>query len=55
MTLTRTHTTNRDHQGPHKHLARPTQMPLLTQRGPLLVTHQGLSGPAVLRLRWVLR
>lgn len=37
-------------KGPHKHLVRPQSLPLLTQKGPLLITHQGLSGPAVLRL-----
>ena len=38
------------HKGPNKHLARPQSLPLFTQKGPLLVTHQGMSGPAVLRL-----
>ena len=37
-------------KGPNKHLARPQSLPLFTQKGPLLVTHQGMSGPAVLRL-----
>jgi len=34
----------------HKALLRPQMIPLLTQQGPILVTHQGLSGPAILRL-----
>ena len=37
-------------KGPNKHLARPQSLPLFTQKGPLLVTHQGMSGPAILRL-----
>lgn len=37
-------------KGPDKHLARPQSIPLLTQKGALLITHQGLSGPAALRL-----
>eukprot|EP00596_Hydrurales_sp_CCMP1899_P002034 CAMPEP_0119034676 /NCGR_PEP_ID=MMETSP1177-20130426/1683_1 /TAXON_ID=2985 /ORGANISM="Ochromonas sp, Strain CCMP1899" /LENGTH=486 /DNA_ID=CAMNT_0006992289 /DNA_START=563 /DNA_END=2023 /DNA_ORIENTATION=+ len=37
-------------KGPDKHLARPQSVPLLTQKGALLITHQGLSGPAALRL-----
>jgi len=37
-------------KGPHKALVRPNTIPLLKQKGPLLITHQGLSGPAILRL-----
>ena len=37
-------------KGPHKALVRPNSLPLLRQGGAVLVTHQGLSGPAVLRL-----
>jgi predicted flavoprotein YhiN len=37
-------------KGDLKHLVRPTAAATFTQRGPLLVTHQGLSGPAVLKL-----
>jgi len=34
----------------NKDLVRPNQMSKFEQEGPLLITHQGLSGPAVLRL-----
>ena len=37
-------------KGPNKALVRPNAMPFLRQRGAVLVTHQGLSGPAILRL-----
>lgn len=36
--------------GPHRDLIRPNVVPTLQQSGPLLITHQGISGPAVLRL-----
>ena len=37
-------------KGRNKALVRPNSLSLLRQRGAVLVTHQGLSGPAILRL-----
>ena len=37
-------------KGPHKALVRSNSLASLRQRGAVLVTHQGLSGPAILRL-----
>lgn len=34
----------------HKSIFRPSVLASFTQRGPLLITHQGVSGPCVLRL-----